>query len=163
MDQNDEDDFRAFVTARTERWRRAAYLLCHDWHTADDLVSITIARLFRNWRRVTSADNPDAYAQRTLTTVWLDEQRRPWRRERSAQSLPESGWTPPDRITDRAELIGWLAQLGPRQRAVVVLRFYFDHSVEETARLLGISEGTVKSQSARGIDALRALAAGSNS
>ncbi len=163
MDQNDEDGFRAFVTARTERWRRAAYLLCHDWHTADDLVSITIARLFRHWRRVNSADNPDAYAQRTLTTVWLDEQRRPWRRERSTQTLPDSGWTPADRITDRAELIGWLAQLGPRQRAVVVLRFYFDHSVEETARLLGISEGTVKSQSARGIDALRALAAGSNS
>jgi RNA polymerase sigma-70 factor (sigma-E family) len=163
VDRQEEREFREFVAIRTERWRRAAYLLCQDWHQADDLVAVTIARLFRHWRRVVGADNPDAYAQRTLTSAWIDELRRPWRREKPAEAIPDSGWLPPDQISDRAQLLGWLAQLGPRQRAVVVLRFYFDHSVEETARLLSISEGTVKSQSARGIEMLRALAAGSSS
>lgn len=155
--KSEEDDFRAFVGARMDRWRRAAYLLCHDWHAADDLVSIVVGKLFRHWRKVTSADNPDAYAQRMLTRSWLDERRRPWRREHMVKDPPEVGWTPPDRVDDRDQLMGLLAHLAPRQRAVVVLRFYLDHSVEETAELLGISAGTVKSQSARGLETLRTL------
>ena len=158
MKTSDEDEFRAFVAARMDRWRRAAYLLCHNWHTADDLVSTVVGRLYRYWHRVRAADNPEAYAQRVLTTAWLDERRRPWRREHPADVLPESGWTPSDRAGDRDQLIRLLAQLGSRQRAVVVLRFYFDRSVEETAELLGISAGTVKSQSARALETLRGLA-----
>ncbi|GAA4609086.1 RNA polymerase sigma-70 factor (sigma-E family) [Actinoplanes octamycinicus] len=157
MDRSEEDEFRAFVVARMERWRRAAYLMCHDWHLADDLVSTVVGRLYRHWRRVAAADNPDAYAQRVLTTAWIDERRRPWRREHPAEALPERGWTPPDRVGDQEQLVRLLAQLGRRQRAVVVLRFYFDRSVEETAELLGISTGTVKSQSARALEMLRAL------
>ncbi|WBB69165.1 SigE family RNA polymerase sigma factor [Micromonospora sp. WMMD812] len=158
MRQSEEDEFRAFVGARMDRWRRAAYLLCHDWHAADDLASIVVRKLYRHWRKVAAADNPDAYAQRVLTRSWLDERRRPWRREQPVEDLPENGWTHPDRVDDRDQLTGLLAQLAPRQRAVVVLRFYFDHSVEETAELLGISAGTVKSQSARGLETLRTLA-----
>lgn len=158
----DEEEFRAFARARLERWRRAAYLLCHDWSSADDLVATAVARIYRHWRKVSTADNPDAYAQRMLTTVWLDEQRRPWRREQPVEhhlaGLVASDERFVDQISDRHQLMTWLAQLGPRQRAVVVLRFYFDRSVEETAALLGISEGTVKSQSARGIQTLRTLA-----
>jgi RNA polymerase sigma-70 factor (sigma-E family) len=161
VNQHHEEEFRAFVAARVDRWRRAAFLLCHDWHAADDLVAIAIARIFRQWRRIDTVDNPDAYAQRALTSAFLDERRRPWRRERPVDVLPEAASVHPDRISDRAELLGWLAQLAPRQRAVVVLRFYFDQSVEETARLLAISEGTVKSQAARGLEHLRALASGS--
>jgi RNA polymerase sigma-70 factor (sigma-E family) len=154
----EEDEFRAFVGARMDRWRRAAYLLCRDWHTADDLVSTVVGKLYRHWRRVQNADNPDAYAQRVLTTAWLDERRRPWRRESPAEGLPDTAWTPPDRLDDRDRLERLLSSLGPRQRAVVVLRFYFDRSVEETAELLGVSPGTVKSQSARALETLRALA-----
>ncbi|GAA2863741.1 RNA polymerase sigma24 factor [Actinoplanes cyaneus] len=157
MDRSEEDEFRVFAGARTERWRRAAYLLCHDWHLADDLVATVIGKLYQHWRRVSTADNPDAYAQRILTTAWVDELRRPWRREQATEALPDRGWTPPDRAGDREQLVALLRQLGRRQRAVVVLRFYFDRSVEETAEMLGISPGTVKSQSARALELLRAL------
>ena len=157
MERSDEDEFRAFVAARMERWRRAAYLLCHDWHTADDLVATVVGKLFEHWGRVSTADNPEAYAQRVLTRVWIDERRRPWRREHPADVLPDAGWTPPDRTGDRDQLVHLLARLGRRQRAVLVLRFYFDRSIEETAELLGISAGTVKSQSARALEMLRAL------
>jgi RNA polymerase sigma-70 factor (sigma-E family) len=157
LQRSEEDEFLTFIRVRMERWRRAAYLLCHDWHTADDLVGTVVAKLYEHWRRVSAADNPDAYAQRVLTRAWIDERRRPWRRERPADALPDRGWTQSDRVGDRADLIGLLSQLGRKQRAVVVLRFYFDRSVEETAELLGISAGTVKSQSARALEALRAL------
>ena len=163
MNQSEEDEFRAFVGARMERWRRAAYLLCHDWHTADDLVSAVVAKVYRHWGRVRTADNPDAYAQRVLTTSWLDEKRRPWRREQPTAVLPDAGRTPPDQAADRDRLVRLLAGLSHRQRAVVVLRFYFDRSVAETAELLGISAGTVKSQSARALETLRALAYASGS
>ncbi|KUL33057.1 hypothetical protein ADL15_18700 [Actinoplanes awajinensis subsp. mycoplanecinus] len=140
-----------------ERWRRAAYLLCRDWHLADDLVGTVVGKLYAHWRTVAAADNPDAYAQRVLTTSWIDERRRPWRREQPAEVLPEHGWTPPDRAGDRDQLDTLLGHLGRRQRAVIVLRFYFDRSVEETAELLGISPGTVKSQSKRALELLRTL------
>jgi DNA-directed RNA polymerase specialized sigma24 family protein len=92
-----------------------------------------------------------------LTNAWLDEKRRPWRRERSTDWLPETGvWDA--QPLESAQLGQLLAALGPRQRAVVVLRFYCDQSVEETARVLQISEGTVKSQTARALEALRVLA-----
>jgi RNA polymerase sigma-70 factor (sigma-E family) len=156
--QADEDDFHAYVSARMERWRRTAYLLCQDWYTADDLVSITVTKLFRNWRKVRAADNRDAYAQRVLSRSWLDEARRPSRREWVQPEPPEVGWSVPDRITDRESLAQLLKALGPRQRAVLVLRFYLDYSVEDTAEILQISVGTVKSQSARGLEALRAAA-----
>jgi RNA polymerase sigma-70 factor (sigma-E family) len=158
MRRSERDEFRAFVVARMDRWRRAAYLLSHDWHTADDLVAIVIGKMYQHWRKVVAADNPDAYAQRMLTTTWLDERRRPWRREHPVDTAPETAFIPPQQAEDRDQLLRLLAELAPRQRAVVVLRFYFDHSVEETADLLGISAGTVKSQTARGLEALRALA-----
>jgi RNA polymerase sigma-70 factor (sigma-E family) len=154
----DEDEFHAYVSARMDRWRRTAYLLCQDWHTADDLVSITVTKLFRNWRKVRAADNRDAYAQRVLSRSWLDESRRASRREWSRPEPVEVGWTVPDRITDRESLARLLEAVGPRQRAVLVLRFYLDYSIEDTAELLNISVGTVKSQSARGLETLRAAA-----
>jgi RNA polymerase sigma-70 factor (sigma-E family) len=155
----DEQEYREFVVARMEPLRRTAYLLCRDWHSADDLVSITIGKLYRNWRRVRAAENVDAYARRVLLHAWLDERRRPWRREEPAATLPERPAGPGGSgIADRLLLLDLLAQLPPRRRAVVVLRFYCDLSVEETAAILQISEGTVKSQAARGLAALRLLA-----
>ncbi|SCL61134.1 RNA polymerase sigma-70 factor, sigma-E family [Micromonospora citrea] len=156
MRRDEEEDFHAFVTGRMERWRRSAYLLCQDWHTADDLVSVAVAKLYRGWRRASRAENRDAYAQRVLTRCWLDERRRPWRnRERSTAAMPDVAGVVPETVTDRDGLAALLRSLPPRQRAVLVLRFYLDHSVEETAQMLGISAGTVKSQSARGLANLR--------
>ncbi|MEU4688939.1 SigE family RNA polymerase sigma factor [Actinoplanes sp. NPDC023714] len=157
MDRSEEDEFRAFVSVRMERWRRAAYLLCHDWHLADDLVGTVVGKLFERWRRVAATDNPDAYVQRVLTNAWIDERRRPWQRESPADVVPDVVATPADATGDRDQLLRLLGRLGRRQRAVVVLRFYFDHSIEETAEILGISAGTVKSQSARALDLLRTL------
>ena len=154
MSRADDGEFQSFVAGRMDRWRRSAYLMCQDWHTADDLVSVTVAKLYRHWRSVRAADNPDAYAQRVLTRVWIDERRRPWRREERLVEPDLDGTIAPE-VTDREFLSTLLASLGRRQRAVVVLRFYLDYSVEETAEILGISQGTVKSQSARGLQALR--------
>jgi RNA polymerase sigma-70 factor (sigma-E family) len=158
MKPADEREYREFVTARMEPLRRTAYLLCRDWHTADDLVSITIGKLYRHWRRVRAAENLDAYVRGVLTHAWLDERRRPWRRETPTADTPDRPQPPVTGIGDRLALLDLLAQLPPRRRAVVVLRFYCDLSVEETAGILRISEGTVKSQAARGLAALRLLA-----
>ncbi|MFI6821265.1 SigE family RNA polymerase sigma factor [Micromonospora sp. NPDC050187] len=157
----DEEEYRQFVVARLDSLRRTAYLLCRDWHTADDLVSITFGKLYRHWRRVRTVENLDAYVRGMLTNAWLDERRRPWRRERSVDELPEKVdlYQAEPALADREMLLDLLGQLPVRRRAVVVLRFYCDLSVEETAGILGISPGTVKSQAARGLDALRALAA----
>ncbi|WP_328653479.1 sigma-70 family RNA polymerase sigma factor [Micromonospora sp. NBC_00330] len=161
MRRADETDFHDFVAGRLDRWRRSAFLLCQDWHTADDVVSVTVAKLYRSWRTAGRADNRDAYAQRVLTRAWLDERRRPWkRREQASATLPDVAVAAPETVTDREGLAALLRSLGPKQRAVLVLRFYLDCSVEETAQILGISTGTVKSQSARGLANLRAVVTG---
>lgn len=159
MNRADEDEYRQFVAARMESLRRTAYLLCRDWHTADDLVSITIGKLYRHWRRVRAVEHVDAYVRGMLTNAWLDERRRPWRRERVTDELPEQVDLnlPDPSAADREVLLDLLGQLPARRRAVIVLRFYCDLSVEETAGILGISTGTVKSQAARGLEALRLL------
>ncbi|MEV0713216.1 SigE family RNA polymerase sigma factor [Asanoa sp. NPDC050611] len=160
MNGADEEEYRQFVTARMETLRVTAYLLCRNWHTADDLVSITIGKLYRHWRRVKAMENLDAYVRGMLTNAWLDERRRPWRREQSTDGVPDLAQTSSTEaaVGDREELIVLLSQLPARRRAVVVLRFWCDFSVEETARALGISTGTVKSQAARGLESLRLLA-----
>lgn len=160
MKPAEEQEYREYVAARIERLRRTAYLLCRDWHMADDLVSITIGKLYRYWRRVRRAGNLDAYARGMLTNAWLDELRRPWRREAPAATVPDlpDGRPGAAAVGDQLMLLDLLGQLPPRQRAVVVLRFYCDLSIEETAGILRITEGTVKSQANRGLAALRLLA-----
>jgi RNA polymerase sigma-70 factor (sigma-E family) len=139
-----------------DQLRRTAYLLCGDWHTADDLVSTALVKLLRHWRRVSTMDNIDAYARRTLLRAWLDERRRPWRREQPWAVLPDSASTPGHDVADRMALLTLLNELPARRRAVLVLRFFCDLSVEETAEALGCTAGTVKSQTARALDTLRA-------
>lgn len=158
--RTDADEFTAFAQARMDRWRRTAYLLCRDVHAADDLVSIMLGKLYRNWRRISAVDNVDAYARRILTRVWLDEARNPWWRWRADQEVPEVAVAQAYSVEDREALWRLLGTLGKRQRAVIVLRFYLDLSVEETAEILGITTGTVKSQSARALETLRGLAEG---
>ena len=157
MTGDETAECRDYLLARMEQLRRIAYLLCHDWHAADDLVSTVMLKLFLSWRKARRADNLDAYVRGMLTNAWLDELRRPWRRERAEASLPERPVPGPE--PDDRQWVGQLLRtLAPRQRAVVVLRFYCDMSVEQTARLLDISEGTVKSQAARALENLRQAA-----
>jgi RNA polymerase sigma-70 factor (sigma-E family) len=155
----EESAYREYVTARMEGLRRTAYLLCRDWHTADDLVSITITNLYRHWTRVAGTPALDAYVRKALLRTWLNERRRPWRREHPTEDLPELASVQEFVVADREQLLDLLDGLPPRRRAVVVLRLYCDLSVEETAEILGCSPGTVKSQTARGLDALRVGAA----
>jgi RNA polymerase sigma-70 factor (sigma-E family) len=158
--QSEENAYREYVTARMEVMRRTAYLLCRDWHTADDLVSITIGKLYRHWSRVGGAQSLDAYVRKALLRTWLDEKRRPWhRREQLVEELPELSSPTEFAVVSRAQLLDLLSGLPPKRRAAVVLRLYLDLSVEETAEILGCSAGTVKSQTARGLDTLRARAA----
>lgn len=159
MKRSDEAEYREYVAARMDKLRRIAYLLCHDWHLADDLVSITIGKLYPHWPRVSGSEQLDAYVRKVLLRSWLDEKRRGWRREEPTFDVPELTSSPQHSIDDRGHLMDLLAGLPPRRRAAVVLRFYCDLSVEETAEILGCSPGTVKSQTARGLDTLRVRAA----
>jgi RNA polymerase sigma-70 factor (sigma-E family) len=149
----EEATFRDYVSTRMERLRRTAFLYCRDWHTADDLVGTTLVKLYQHWHRAQRAGSLDAYVHGMLAHAWLDERRRPWRRERSVPELPE--FIEPGTPASDGDLLALLAHLPPRRRACLVLRFYCDLSVEQTAEILGISPGTVKSQTARGIAALR--------
>ena len=155
----DVDDFREYVASRLEGLRRTAYLLCGDWHTADDVVSAALVRLYRHWRRVSTVDNVDAYVRRTLLRTWLNERRRPWRREVLAgEAIPDPASPragPEAAVTDRMTVLALLAELPPKRRAVLVLRYFNDLSVEETAKALDVSPGTVKSQTARALEVLR--------
>ncbi|MFD0901674.1 SigE family RNA polymerase sigma factor [Actinomadura sediminis] len=150
-----DDEFTAYVTARTPWLRRVAYLLCQDWHRADDLVQTAVTRLYVNWRRASRADNLDGYARTVLVRGYLAEQRGGWwKRVRVTPETPDGTVAAADHASD-LDLRSALAALPPRQRAAVVLRFYCDLSVEQTASVLGCTAGTVKSQTSRGLDALR--------
>jgi RNA polymerase sigma-70 factor (sigma-E family) len=157
---SDEQAFREFVTARMRPMLRTAHLLSGDWHQAEDVVSTAIVKLYGAWARVRRADNPEAYARQVVVRTWLDERRRPWRREHPTEQLPDDrshGDSAADDVARRADLRRLLAELPARQRAVLVLRFYEDLSVEQTAEILGCSQGAVKTLTSRSLDRIRAL------
>jgi RNA polymerase sigma-70 factor (sigma-E family) len=158
MSEADESAFRAYAVSRRPALRRTAYLMCGDWHQADDLVQTALTKLFVAWKRVRNDEQPDAYTRRILTRCYLDERRRPWRRESPVDVLDDRPARPRS-DEDALDLRDALAELPPRQRATLVLRFWADASVAETAAALGCSEGTVKSQTARAITTLRSLLA----
>ncbi len=155
MDQ--EVEFREFVSARGAALSRAAYLLTGDHQAAEDLVQDTYVVMVRRWRKAGTLD-PEAYVRRILYSRFIDS----WRRRR----LLELPWaSPPDTpggdeagtTTDRLTLRGALDRLTPRQRAVLVLRFYEDLSESQAAAVLGISVNTVKSQTRVALQRLRDL------
>jgi RNA polymerase sigma-70 factor (sigma-E family) len=145
-----EQAFRDLYVARAPAMRRTAFLLCGDWQLAEDLVQVAFEKVYASWSRLRE---PEAVLRRTLVRCWVVETRRPHRRERPFDQVPERAVVEPE----RESLTHALASVPPRQRACLVLRFYDDLSVAETARLLGCTEGTVKSQTSRGLEALRAV------
>ena len=151
-----EAAFRVFAVTRRPSLRRTAFLLCGDWHQADDLVQSALVKLYVAWPRIRENEQPDAYAHRTLVRCYLDERRRPWRRERPVEVLDDQAASsrPTDDLLDLRDA---LARLPRRQRATLMLRYWLDASVAQTADALGCSEGTVKSQTARALNTLRTL------
>lgn len=148
------DEFRAFVTGSQGHLRRSAYVLCGDWHLAEDIVQSAYHRVFRAWHRVRVMDLPDAYARKVVYRCFLDT--RKWQRESATlDALADRPAAAGGDADVRLTVLAALAGLPPRTRAVVALRYWEDQSVEQTAAVLGMSPGTVKSMAARGLAQLR--------
>lgn len=159
----DEAAFVEFVAAARGRLRRTAYLLCGDWEQASDHVQEGLIRVYVAWPRLTRAGREHAYARRAVVSAFLDHARR-----RSSTEVPaeadtnvSSGQDVAESVALRAAVMSALASLPLRQRACVVLRYFDDLSVAETAAVLRCSEGTVKSQTSRALTSLRSHFEGS--
>ncbi|WP_067432307.1 SigE family RNA polymerase sigma factor [Nocardioides jensenii] len=151
-------DFAEYVAARRPALVRCAVLLGCPSPDAEDLVQTTLTKAFRHWRRVSKADQPDAYVHRMLVNCLRDARARRWGGELPTEHLPE----PPAMNTDLADGFAVrraLAAMSPQHREVLVLRFYADLSERAVADALGLPAGTVKSRTSR---ALKALAADEN-
>ncbi|KRF13864.1 RNA polymerase subunit sigma-70 [Nocardioides sp. Soil797] len=151
-----DGDFTEFVTATWPGLYRTGYLLLGDHELAEDLAQTALAKTYAAWSRIEHAAAAPAYARRTLINTasgWF--RKKGWRNELPTETIPETGYASDP--STRPAVIDALGQLPPRQRAVVVLRFYEDLSVAETAEALGCSAGTVKSQTFEAFAKLRVL------
>ena len=151
-----EQEFAEFAAASAPRLRRAAFLLCGDWHTAEDLAQTALAKVFVSWRKVRRQDAVYAYATRTLFNCYLADKRLRRSTEILTGQLPDGPAVLPAPET-RMVVLDALATLPPRSRAVVVLRYWADLSVDQAADVLGCSPGTVKTLGSRARDKLRAV------
>ena len=151
-------DFAAWMSARQPALQRTAYLLTGgDRHAADDLVAGALAKMYLSWARVRDVEHLDAYARKVLLNEHRSSYRRPWRRrETPMEVLPERASTPAAAAHDES-LWRSVCALPPRQRQVIVLRYYEELTEAETAQLLGISVGTVKSQAFKALRSLRGV------
>lgn len=158
MASAEEQEFGEFALARSPALRRTAYLLCGDWHQAEDLVQTALTRMYLVWRRVTRRDRLEGYLRQVVLRAYLDDRRRGWfRRESVCEELPDQPAAQPASCEERLVIFQALTKVPPGQRTVLLLRFWEDLGVEETAAVLGCSTGTVKSQTARGLATLRNL------
>jgi RNA polymerase sigma factor (sigma-70 family) len=133
-------------------------LTAGDCHLAEDLVQVSLTKLYLAWPRVRRDAGPDGYAYRILVNAFTDDRRSAARRRESAHAeLPDVPADPALTPEDRDAMRSALAALPPRMRAAVVLRHWLEYDVAETAAALRCSEGNVKSQTARGLDRLREL------
>ncbi|GLZ38304.1 SigE family RNA polymerase sigma factor [Actinokineospora sp. NBRC 105648] len=157
MDDRDRG-FAEYFAARSGAMRGTAFLLCGDWHRAEDLVQTSFVKLYRVWNRISEHGKLDAYTRQILVRTFLDETRRGFFRREQVTDEP-GDWAAPAQGSpeDRMVLLRALARVPARQRAALVLRYWEDLSLEETARALKCSTGTVKSQASRGLVNLRAL------
>ncbi len=153
-DARRDAEFTEYVTARAVALRRLAYLLCQDWHQADDLVQDAVTRLYVRWNRTREIEHVDAYARVVLVREFLSERRSGWARRVTTGPVPDLPGPSADHDS-AVDLRAALAALPARQRATLVLRYYSDLNVAQTAEILGCSAGTVKSQTAKGLNALR--------
>jgi RNA polymerase sigma-70 factor (sigma-E family) len=149
------EDFSAFAVSRWPGLVRLAFGLTGDRWAAEDLAQATLARAYVAWRRVSRADDPDAYLRRIL----VNASNRRFRRRRVTEQPGDPPETavedPAELVSDRAVLLAALRQLPARQRAVVVLRYWEDLTDTQIAATLGCSPGTVRSQLSRALAKLR--------
>jgi RNA polymerase sigma-70 factor (sigma-E family) len=151
-----DGEFTEFVHASWASLYRTAYLMLGDRAEAEDLVQTTLAKTYASWSKVRDVGAAPGYARTVLVNTassWF--RKKSWRNERPTATVPDRAHeTDP---SDRPALVEALAQLPPRQRAVIVLRYYEDLSVAQTASALGCSDGTVKSQTSDALNRLRDL------
>ncbi len=157
MDPEEDAEFSRYVLARRDHVRRTAYLLCGEWHRADDLTQIAFVKLYGAWDRIRDRRALDAYVRSCLVRATVDESRRPWRREKAVEVLPEvsDNFDLSSVVADRELVQTALEQVPTGQRAILVLRYFEGLDVAGVAAALGCSEGNVKSQTARGLAALK--------
>lgn len=154
----DDEEFGEFMRGRWPAMLRLAYGLTADLGHAEDVAQAAFARAYASWGRVRRTGDPDAYVRRIL----INENRRRFRKHRVAEDLPgelpeKPAAEAPGECDERAALLAALAALGPRQRAVIVLRYWMDMSEADIAAALHCSRGTVKSQASRALATLRKL------
>lgn len=153
--------FEAYVRNNRDRLLGRAYALCRDWGEAEDLVQLALLSLYRRWDRLSDQDNLFGYASRTLVNLHTSaHRRRRWTGEVLVAALPEKPTADPGvapRVEERMTLVSALERLPAGQQKVVVLRYWSDLSVDQTAEALGCSPGNVTSQTSRALGALRAL------
>lgn len=158
MAKNEQDaEFTAFVRDARSGLARIAFLMSRDWHQAEDVVQTVLARAYPRWTQICREGDPFAYVRRGVLHALIDEKRRAHRRREQAVAEPPDDVGEPSGRPDHTDgsLSRALQNLPGRQRAVVVLRYVEDWSISEVANELGITDGTVKSQAARGLTTLR--------
>ncbi|MFD5638068.1 sigma-70 family RNA polymerase sigma factor [Streptomyces sp. NPDC127077] len=155
MTRGDEAALHAFVEGRRTALFRSAYLLCGNRDEAEDLVQTTLVKVVLGARRHGGLESLEAYARKTLVNTFISARRRFWRREHAYGEVPDAAGRSVDSDTGLMVRAA-LAELAPKQRAVLVLRYWEDLSVAATAQVLDMRESTVKSHTARGLAALRA-------
>ncbi|MEU3529217.1 SigE family RNA polymerase sigma factor [Streptomyces sp. NPDC038707] len=160
-----DEEFQSFMIGRWPRLMRTAFLLTGEQHAAEDLVQSTLEQVYTAWRRVGAADDPEAYVRRVMINAHARKHRRRLREflaPKDDTGLVREVADTGDRIAqadDRSALLTALAQLPPRQREAVVLRYWEDLTETQAAEAMGCSVGTVKSNAAKGIAKLRAIPA----
>lgn len=157
MSPEEEREYLEYVAAKSRWLRNTAYALAQDWHATDELCQNTLTKLYVHWKKARAADNMDAYVRAIVVHTFLAERRSAWiRRVRLVDEYETTAAPPAADVASTLVLRQAIAKLPTRQRAALVLRYYLDLSVIETAQAMGCSEGNVKSQVSRALAALRA-------
>jgi RNA polymerase sigma-70 factor (sigma-E family) len=149
-----DEEFAEFAEAAAERLRTTAYMMCRDWHLAQDLTQTALTRLYLGWRQARQADNLTAYAQKILLRAYLDHRRRRSSSETVVEVIHDTTGHQ-DQPDLRLTMLDALGRLNPRDRAIVILRYFEDYSVEQVAEVLDVPVGVVKSQTRRSLARLR--------
>ena len=156
MEQAEREAFEALVDARSTRLLRTAYLLTGDWGLAEDLLQTALASTWMHWHQIKDKQAAEAYVRQTMSRTYATWWRRKWRGETPTDVLPDVSGLDPYTDVDAKQLLRLaLAELSPRQRAIVVLRFYEDLTEPQVAQALGCSVGTVKTTVSRALRRLR--------
>jgi RNA polymerase sigma-70 factor (sigma-E family) len=155
MSSHRDAEFTEYISARMPSLRRLARLLCQDWSRADDLLQVAMTKTYLHWPKAVHADNIDAYVRAILVREFLQERRSGWASRVTLASRPIETQTAAADQDSALDLRAAVAGLPSGQRAVLVLRYYCDLNVDQAAHALGCTPGTVKSQTAKALGALR--------